>query len=692
MPSMAAPLPELPEEVTLLIEHKDFAALEDVWTRRMEQSPEDLPFFIAVAAALKKRAAGDVVVPWLRFLADYHAEDGRPDARLAVLLEIARMFPGDPAIRGELEEAIRRRFAGHPALSAVLAQFPLAGAADPSETGARITRWLRFAPGDVFLMPGHGAGRIVELNPALDVIRLDFGGSRLPLSLVSAEKNLSPLAASHVLRRKLEDLPALQAMAQAEPAALVRQLLESFGRPLTVPEVREHLSGIMEDARWSAFWTAARKHPQLVVSGTGKQATVGWSESAADAESSIRASFDSADPYAKLDLARRHAKRSGPLARYFAETLAREAARASTTHPALAWELSQSAARLAPDEPEAFPAASLLASGDVLTVLGQVRDHTARERALEAVRAQRADWAEIFAEHFSREEDARVLEVLDERLSQAPARREELRRRVMRSPRIAPRAFLWLVERLPREAQPPAPALFHSLLEALRQEEFSPHRARVKELFDPGRLAVSLVQSAASEAEAREMLANLDRAGGLEDHRRSVVREALLMRFPQLRAPARDWIYGTAEAIAARRQELQHLSQVELPANAEAMRAAKEHGDLSENFEYHAARQRHEYLSARIASLADQLSRTRSLDPSGIDASEVRVGTRVTLRDAASGIERVVTILGPWDSRPEEAIYSYESEFAQSLLGKLPGESVRVGDADAVIQAIQPWK
>jgi transcription elongation GreA/GreB family factor len=122
------------------------------------------------------------------------------------------------------------------------------------------------------------------------------------------------------------------------------------------------------------------------------------------------------------------------------------------------------------------------------------------------------------------------------------------------------------------------------------------------------------------------------------------------------------------------------------------MRAAKDHGDLSENFEYHAARQRHEYLSARIAALADQLTRSRALDPSGIDPSEVRVGTRVTLRDPVSGAERAVTILGPWDSKPEEAVYSYESEFAQGLLGKGPGEKVALPEGEAVIVAIAPWR
>jgi transcription elongation GreA/GreB family factor len=264
----------------------------------------------------------------------------------------------------------------------------------------------------------------------------------------------------------------------------------------------------------------------------------------------------------------------------------------------------------------------------------------------------------------------------------------------MRSPRIAPRAFVWLSERMEKEGalDVSTSSLFHSLLDALRQDEFAPIRARVKAFFEPGGLAVSLVRRVSTEEEGRELLGALARAGGLEEHRRGIAREALLMKFPALRAPAANLLYATPEAIETRREELARLKQVELPANAEAMRAAKEHGDLSENFEYHAARQKHEYLSARIATLADELSRTRPLDASRIDASEVRVGTRVVLREAATGRERTATILGPWDSRPDEGIYSYESEFAKALLGKRPGETVRLPDGGVEVVSIGAWR
>jgi transcription elongation GreA/GreB family factor len=684
---------ELPADVASLIEQKSFDAVEDVWTRRMEEEPENLPFFFSVASAVKKKGGGPAALSWLRFLADYEAERGDEDRQTAVLLEIGRMSPTDPEIRKEIEAAIRKRFAGHPALAAVLGQFPLAAAPDPAETGGKLARWLRFSPGEIYFMPGRGAGRIAELNPALDVIRMEFPDAKLPLSLVNAEKNLTLLPAEHLLRKKLEDPEGTRALAERDPAETVRWLLESFGRPMTLIEVKENLAGIVEDARWGSFWAAARKHPQLLPAGTGKAASVSWSASAGEAEESLHREFDAAPPAQKIEIARKQSRRSKELAKFFGEALASESlAAAARGEPALAWELSQSAVRLLPSQPEAFAAAELLAARDMPLVIGQIHDYAARERALEAVRAGRSDWLDIFAERVFHEDDARVLSTLFAGLAAAPERAEETARRILRSPRQAPRAFLWVIERLRAEGKSLPPNTFFAILDALRQDEFSSYRSKLKELFDPGNLAVAIVQAAVTEEEARAYLDALERAGGLEEHRRALVKEALLMRFPGLRAPAREYVYSTPEAIEARRQELAHMRQVELPANAEAMRIAKEHGDLSENFEYHAARQRHEYLSARIASLADELTRSRALDPARIDTSEVRVGTRVELKDPESGTRRQATILGPWDSRPEESIYSYQSEFAQSLLGNKLGDRVKVADAELEVISIEPWR
>ena len=350
---MFVPAP-LPPEVQDLIDQKKFDALEALWTGKMEENASDLPFFFGVAAAAKKKGAGAAAVKWLRFLADYH-DPAAGDGRIQVLLEIARMSPTDADVRAELAAALRSRYAGHPVLAAVLAQFSVEKATDPHETAGRISRWLRFQPGEIYFMPGRGAGRLVEMNPALDVMRVEVGGARVPLSLVSAEKNLAPLPPEHFLRKKVEDPKALSGLAEKEPAETVRWLLASFGRPLTVQEIKDHLAGIVTEDRWSAFWTAARKHPQMLVSGSAKSAKVTWSESAGAAEQSVRSAFEKATPQARIDLARKHAKRSKDLARWMGQALAADAVRVAGREPALAWELSQAAARFVPGEPEAFP-------------------------------------------------------------------------------------------------------------------------------------------------------------------------------------------------------------------------------------------------------------------------------------------------------------------------------------------------
>ncbi len=686
---MSASDPELPPEVAQLIEQKKFSELEDQWTQLVEGRSEDIPFFLRIAAAVKKKGGGTQATSWLRLLADEQEEKGRPDARLDVLVEIARMFPTDEEIRKELEQALRARYAAHPTLAAVLAQNPLEKSKDPAAVAAKIRRWLAFTQGGIYFLPGRGPGRVVEMNPALDFIRVDFGAAKLPLSLVSAEKTLVPLPEGHFLREKLERPDEARTLVEREPAEAVRRLLASFGRPLPLSEVKEHFAGLVSDAKWSSFWTGARKHKQLLVTGAGKSALVDWSESAGAAEESIRREFAEASPEKKIDLARKHGKRSKDLALEFAHGLVAQARKATARSPALAWELSQIASRLAPGEPEAYPAEELLAAGNTLTLLSEIGDQAARIRALEAIRAHREDWIEIFLEQFLREDDQRVLAAIFEELSEP--RRADLSRRILRSPRMAPRAFVWLAEGLHVEGNPP-PGLFFSLLEALRQEEFSGVRSRVKEFFDAGGLAVSLVRLAPGEEKAREMLEALNRAGGLEEHRRATAREALLMKFPGLRAPAREWVYSTPEAIEKKRQEVLHLKSVELPANAKAMQAAKELGDLSENFEYHATRQRHEYLSARIATLADELSRARPLDSAHVDPSEVRVGTRVGLKRSGNPSEQSVTILGPWDSQPEQSVYSYQSEFAQELLGLHVGDRFRWHGEDMEVLSIVAWR
>src|SRR5690606_19211090 len=154
-------------------------------------------------------------------------------------------------------------------------------------------------------------------------------------------------------------------------------------------------------------------------------------------------------------------------------------------------------------------------------------------------------------------------------------------------------------------------------------------------------------ESAPTAAEA------IRRSTGLESYQKDPLLAALELRFPALRAEGAGAgpLYATAESIEAKRAELKRLTEVEIPANRKAIAEARAMGDLRENFEYKSARDRHEYLNARLASLHRDLGRARPIDFAGIDSSEVRIGARVRLEGRAT--PRTFAVLGPWESQPE---------------------------------------
>ena len=130
-----------------------------------------------------------------------------------------------------------------------------------------------------------------------------------------------------MLREKFSDAEKLRAEAKKSPSIFFARILQSFRRPMQMGEVRDAVIGIVPEEKWSSWWTAARKNPQIVISGSGAKATYAWSSSTGEADEAIKRAFDRADPKAKLDLARKHSARSKDLADYISEKLASEAAR-----------------------------------------------------------------------------------------------------------------------------------------------------------------------------------------------------------------------------------------------------------------------------------------------------------------------------------------------------------------------------
>ena len=125
-------------------------------------------------------------------------------------------------------------------------------------------------------------------------------------------------------------------------------------------------------------------------------------------------------------------------------------------------------------------------------------------------------------------------------------------------------------------------------------------------------------------------------------------------------------------------EELRRLKTVDRPEIIRALAAAREMGDLSENAEYHAAKERQAYVEGRMLELGDKLSRAEVIDVERLSGDRVMFGATVRLADEDTDKESVYQIVGTDESDIEAGLLSITSPLARALIGKSVGDSVDV--------------
>lgn len=133
----------------------------------------------------------------------------------------------------------------------------------------------------------------------------------------------------------------------------------------------------------------------------------------------------------------------------------------------------------------------------------------------------------------------------------------------------------------------------------------------------------------------------------------------------------------TAKGFAKLDAELKKLKTVERPQVIAAIAEAREHGDLSENAEYHAARERQSFIEGRIRELEGVIGRSEVIDASRL-SGPIKFGATVVLFDEDSDEEKTFQIVGEQEASIEEGLLNLKSPLARALIGKEPGDSVEV--------------
>jgi transcription elongation factor GreA len=125
-------------------------------------------------------------------------------------------------------------------------------------------------------------------------------------------------------------------------------------------------------------------------------------------------------------------------------------------------------------------------------------------------------------------------------------------------------------------------------------------------------------------------------------------------------------------------EELKHLKSIERPSVIAAISEARSHGDLSENAEYHAAKERQGWIEGQIADIEDKLSRAQVIEVSKLSGSKVKFGATVTVIDEDTDEENRYQIVGDHEANVKLGKISISSPLSRSLIGKDVGDSIEV--------------
>ena len=134
----------------------------------------------------------------------------------------------------------------------------------------------------------------------------------------------------------------------------------------------------------------------------------------------------------------------------------------------------------------------------------------------------------------------------------------------------------------------------------------------------------------------------------------------------------------TVDGYSRLHEEIKRLKSVDRPAVVRAIAEARTHGDLAENAEYHAARERQSFIEGRLAVLEDKVARAEVIDVSKLSGSVIKFGAKVTLVDEETDEKQTFLIVGEDEADVKDGRLSVTSPLARALIGKGKGDSVEV--------------
>ena len=579
-------------------------------------------------------------------------------------------------------------------------------------------------PGTFCLHKSWGFGRVSHWNLLLNQIVIDFAGKKShPMQAEYAAENVTPLGPEHFLARKATDLTSIKKLAKEDPPAVVRNILESLEGKATAQQISEWLVGdVFTETEWKRWWESTKKALKAsgVFSVPAKKSEPIQirGEGVSQADELLDAFNKARQPKAQIaaleqiirscDQFRESEKQLQPII----TTIENMTVRNQKMHPEFAFELIIARDDLIGRVPSlhtthiGLTLSTLILEEDrrLISVLAKL-PAAKEKRILQALpTALGPRWTERGLD-LMQQSHGRMVAQIPRILSEA-GKHDELRTMLERSIRehsATSEMLAWLCSEREQWSELVTQELLGAIFAALEREQHNTagRTGKLYRTLVEDRQLLGDIFKKSDVAAARDWMRRLQLSHLFDE----LTKRSLLARLVKVYPELESMITGaqtqeeTASLIVSwsslerRKAEYEEVVKTKIPENTREIALARSYGDLSENFEFKAAKQMQSVLMRRKTELEQMLHNARGTSFENVDTSRVSIGTIITLREVETDKEETYTILGAWDGDPDRHIISYQTAIGQALLGHEIGESISLntehGSAQFTIVSIR---
>ncbi len=567
----------------------------------------------------------------------------------------------------------------------------------------QIEALVRLATNRFCMHRSWGFGEIKTMDPVFGRFTIDF--SNKPghmMELAFAAESLKSISADHILARKASDLEGLRQLAATQRLELIKLVLASFDGRATADQIQNILTPDIIDEDWKKWWEGAKrelKHDGHFLVPLRKSEPIVYQAQEVPLADRLIQEFTAAKGLkARLGVAAEFLKsapdidnKQAPAAR-IVTGINTELANYARTQPAVALEgiFIRDDIRAAvelPGEPGELTPGSIWSQEGRVAELLEAMPSAKHRRALESFQAAHPeDWQERLRDHLNLVSTRLCKEFAGLLIHEGKLDLlKETLARLISQHTASSALLLWLAkERNDSYADILGPEVFRAMLTAMERDQFNEKRSnRLRDyILDDQELLVELIGSADIEV-IKDLTRALQYSPSFDDMDKRSLLARIVKSYPAIQSlisgestRQESYLHVSWESLERRKEEYREMVEKKIPANSREIAIARSYGDLRENHEYKAAKEMQKLLMKQKSELEAQLVRARGTDFAGASADTAGMGTRVQLIDLDTNHPEQFTILGAWDSDPEQGIVSYLSPMAQALIGHKVGDQV----------------